>query len=177
MKKTLIFLSILAILACHKKTTEPAVAPKPLPEKPFPTAEAAQIPKKEQLDPRGRVLASIKKTACFGECPVWSATIWSDGHAEFLGEKWAKRQGKFSAIVKQNWLKELLANAESSGFFALAPYYPTTHTEITDLPTTFIFVESKGRFHQIENHFDAPLALRNFEILFEKKLEELDWKP
>ena len=176
MKKTLILLSILAISACHKRTTEPAVAPKPLPEKTFPTTEAAPLPKTGQLDPRTRIIASIKKTACFGQCPVWSATVWSDGRAEFLGEKWAKRQGKFSATVKKNWLKELLETAESSGYFALAPYYPTGHAEIPDLPTTFIFVESKGQMHQIEDHFDAPVALHNFEIYFEEKLELLDWK-
>lgn len=133
------------------------------------------MPKAEQADPRTRILASIKKTACFGHCPVFSATIWSDGRAEYFGEKWAVRDGKFTATLKKTWLKTLLETAESSGYFAFAPYYPIQHTEIADLPTTFVFIESKGRFHQVENHFDAPPALRNFEKYFEEKLEELEW--
>lgn len=175
MKKTVLMLFFLAILACHKRTTEPATSPKTAPDKTLPTTAAEPMPKAEQADPRTRILASIKKTPCFGQCPVFSATVWSDGKVEYVGEKWATRTGHFTATAKKNWLKTLLETAESSGYFAFSPYYPVQLMEIADLPTTFVFIESKGRFHQVENHFDAPLALLNFEKYFEEKLEELEW--
>ena len=176
MKKTMLFCAILAFSACHKKMTEPPVGQKNLPQTTAQPPVTAIDQKPEPADLRARVLASIKKTGCFGRCPVWSATVWSDGHAEYFGEKWARRDGHFTATLKKNWLKSLLETAESSGYFAFAPYYPIGHEEIPDLPTTFVFIESKGRFQQIEDHFDSPVALRNFESSFEEKLEELDWK-
>ncbi len=174
MKKALFLLVSLSAVACHKKISQPPTAPPPVVEAPKPSVPA-EVPTPPAST--ARVIASLKKTGCFGQCPVFSATIWSDGRAEYLGEKWARRDGRFTATAKKAWLKNLLETAESVGYFGLAARYPISGADIPDLPVTTVFIESKGHFRQVEDHFDSPLSLRGFEKFFEEKLEEIDWQP
>jgi Domain of unknown function (DUF6438) len=156
---------------CHRKMVSPVISA------PLVVVSPPEIREPAQIDNRLRCIASLKKTACFGQCPVFEAKIFSDGHAEYFGEKFAPRLGHFSANLKKNWLFDFMKAAESYSFFSLAKYYPISQQKISDLPVTFTFVEHRSHFLATENHFDAPLALREFEKYFEIQLETLEWSP
>jgi hypothetical protein len=170
-KLALPFLVLFAI-GCHRKMAQPPVVITPPIEKLPPENQPPS-----QADSRVRCIVSFQKTACFGQCPVFEAKIFSDGRAEYFGEKYAPHIGHFSAKLTKNWLADFMKTAQNYAFFDLESYYPTSHQKIPDLPMTVTFVEFEGKKWRIEDHFDAPLALRDFEKKVETQIEALDWSP
>ena len=69
-----------------------------------------------------------------------------------------------------------MEKAESFGYFSLENYYPISHQKISDLPSTFTYVRYGEKLKKIENLYDAPNSLRDFEKYFEVEIESLNWK-
>ncbi len=123
------------------------------------------------------VVASLRRTACFGACPVFSVEIWSDGQARWQGERHVARLGAHSARVSSAWIAGLLKAGDRAGYFELASQYPRNGQLVPDLPLTITMLRRGNREHRVTNNADAPLALLRFERYFLEKLETLRWKP
>ncbi len=121
-------------------------------------------------------IASIKKTPCFGRCPVYEATLYSDNRLVYEGKQYTEREGTFEAKISNEQLKELLKFALAADFFKLSEMYPMEGRPIPDLPSTITYLKIGERENQVNNNHDAPQALRAYEKVFIKLFEELDWK-
>ena len=124
-----------------------------------------------------RLVASLRRTACFGACPVFSVEIWSDGQVRWQGERHVERVGAYSARVSAAWIAELLKAGDRAGYFGLASQYPRNGQLVPDVPLTITMLRRGNREHQVTNNADAPLALLRFERYWLEKLETLRWKP
>lgn len=155
--------------ACHRGA---------VPTSPAPTASpvTASEPAPGKVPPPVYVVASLKKTGCYGNCPVFEAKIFSDGTATYFGEKHTPRTGYFTAKVRPSATNELVKRAESVGFFGLENQYPTDGRRVADFPTTTIHIRTGQKERSVEDHFDAPLSLQGFEQFFLELIEELNWE-
>ena len=84
---------------------------------------------------------SIKKTECFGDCPVYNVTIDEKGNVTYTGKKYVKVNGvqKFQLTEKQlTTLKEKLANNDFSSYKKVYD-----DPNITDLGSTYISQKDK----------------------------------
>lgn len=166
---TALFLLLVLFTSCHKKLTDkPAPILSPVP----PAKTGAEV--FDQTKPQ--LVASLRRTPCFGKCPSFEVKFFSSGLAEFRGKANVPRIGHFQATMKTEWLADFLKEAESRGFFQFEDLYPPNRQKIADLPITLTSISFGGRTKSIENRFDSPVSLREFERYFEQKMEQLDWK-
>ncbi len=157
--------------ACTKKANPEKIEIPPPVEITKPTIPAVEKPTNLEKT----VVASLKKTPCFGTCPVFEFELLGSGEAIFIGKKQVGRIGKYRATVPKNWLSDLVKNAEAAGFFNFSTNYPTNGRKIADFPVTITFLRTAKTERRIENNFDAPLGLQNFEAFFLEKIEMLEW--
>ncbi len=127
-------------------------------------------------DDKRRLVASLRRTPCFGSCPVFSVEVWSDGRVNWQGESHVARIGSFSTQVSAEWIAELLREGERAGFFELAAQYPNGSL-VPDLPQTILMLRRGKKSYRVIDNADSPLALQRFERYWQEKIENLNWRP
>lgn len=128
------------------------------------------------LIPEDYLVASLKKTECYGHCPTFTFKIFANGKAIYKGEKYVDWFGNFVANVDEATLERIKAKGESLGISQLEETYPTNHFFIQDLPMTFISFHNGLKAKLIRNNYDAPKALLGYEKFLEEIIQELEWK-
>ena len=114
-------------------------------------------------------LIQLRRTSCFGTCPVYSVSIDATGQVIYVGEKFVRVVGRHTARIEPSIVAKLLAHAESARFFDLRDAYREienadgSRTSVSDQPTTFVSVAANGRNKTIEDYIGAPEALKEFE--------------
>jgi hypothetical protein len=81
---------------------------------------------------------TIKRGGCFGECPIYSATLHVDGTASYNGERFVEHIGSFSGKVYLGDFAQLLMFVERLGFMKLTDRYsaPWTDDETVNVTVT-----------------------------------------
>lgn len=114
---------------------------------------------------------TMRKSPCFGDCPVYEVTIDKDGNVVFNGKDYTLFKGKEEFKLTDKEFNTLKSKIESSNFNKLKDKYD--NPRITDLPSTF--VRHNGKEVQIRIWKDVPANLSDVHeyvegILLEKKL-------
>src|SRR5438067_949141 len=68
-------------------------------------------------------LITIKREACFGSCPVYSAEIHNDGTVVYVGEENVKVKGEQRHKISGDRVKELIMAFERIKYFSLKDKY------------------------------------------------------
>ncbi len=122
------------------------------------------------------VQVSLRKTACYGKCPVYELKIYSNGKATYTGKANVERLGNYEALFTAEKMLQLEARAAAINYFDLSENYPSSKIGIPDLPNTISYLKIGEREKQIFNNHDAPAALLEFEQFVESLVETLAWK-
>ena len=80
----------------------------------FSTYPSFMPQKKSDLE----ALITIKREACFGSCPVYSAQIYSDGTVVYVGEENVKVKGEQRHKISEDRVKELIRAFERIKYFS-----------------------------------------------------------
>ena len=128
------------------------------------------------LVPKDYMIASLKKTECYGHCAVFEFKVFWDGKATLKGEKYIDKIGEFIAEVDTATLKRIKEQGEVLKIIHMQNTYPTNNFFIQDLPMTFISFHNGYRAKLIRNNYDAPKALLEYEQFLEKVIQQLNWK-
>jgi len=136
---------------------------------PTPTAVPTAT-QSEQVGPQ--VVASIERTACFGQCPIYRATFYDNGEVRYVGRRFVEMIGTFTTLVSAEELAEIDAFAEKIGYHSFKDAYPTP---ITDFPTCITSHRKGDRVKTILNGEHAPPDLIGFERLLDSLLKDRDW--
>ena len=118
-------------------------------------------------------IISLTKTPCFGQCPAYKFEVFKDGSATYTGEYFVDMIGKWTTKIDPQKLDSLLQAFETSNFFEFKERY---YTEVTDLPTTYLFFNDGERSKKIMDYYGAPSALKALESKIEQFITELSWK-
>ncbi|MDX1943131.1 MAG: DUF6438 domain-containing protein [Saprospiraceae bacterium] len=121
------------------------------------------------------LVIALKRTSCYGKCPVFEANVFSDGKAIYKGMNHVEMIGIYEALADTSWRSKILEKALSIQYLILADSYPIDGQAIANLPTTSTAIFINGKSKSIQNNFDAPKALIEFEAFLEKALSELNW--
>ncbi|MBK8558236.1 MAG: hypothetical protein IPL65_22010 [Lewinellaceae bacterium] len=130
-----------------------------------------------QPEPQPYLIASLARTACFGNCPAFQTWIYSDGTVLWCGEEHVDRMGEYKAIAPHEWLAELQQTIEASGIWKMAEQYPSNGVLLPDVPLTVLYYNTEKKERRIVDNADAPLNLLRLEQYFEAKMETLNWEP
>ena len=119
------------------------------------------------------MLFSMKKTDCYGPCPVYEMKIYKNGFVKLIAKEHLDLEGDYYAKLPGSTVKALVSKFNEAGFFEMEDHY----TSITkDLPTTWIYFSNDGRQKRIKDYDGAPESLRDLENELSSLLESEDWK-
>lgn len=188
MKNIIIIFSLLSIsiMACSKKKIEKTSLPKVEKQATVVKKETVQeappvpqnIPKSANI-PTGidaNLVAKIKRTPCFGKCPVFTIELYNNGLARYNGMAFVEKKGNFKAKANTDFLKRIQDKALTIRYLSFENKYPIAPIAIADLPTTTTYIRLGDVGKQIIDNFDAPRELIEFELWLEQEFDKLEWK-
>ena len=121
------------------------------------------------------VLIELKRTACYGSCPVYTIKIDKNGKGLFEGVENVDKIGIFSFKLSQDELMEIEIAFQEVDFFQLKKIYDA---QVSDLPTTYISYNKDVNRKKIMDYYGAPEKLRTLEnnietLVLTKKMKKI----
>ena len=99
---------------------------------------------------------TLERTVCFGTCPHYKLTIFSDGLVSYEGIRYVKKAGKANGHISRAKLNELVKEFTSIDYFSLADSYTpgdkTCPQDWTDMPSANTSLTWRGRTKAV-NHY------------------------
>ncbi len=181
MKNIVLCFVLLSLVACTRKGTkviqeEPTTTISEVNETP-PVVEEPTVEEEEILvEAPPYLVAVIKKTECYGICPVFEVRLFSNGHLTYNGEKDVPMLGRYEAWEEKSFLDGIKTRAYQMGYFGLLDVYPANQKGIEDIPKTITYLNFDEREKTIINNYASPKVLRDFEDFLETKLLQVNWK-
>ena len=102
----------------------------------------------------------MKKSPCFGTCPVYTLKIAKNGKGLFEGEKYTDFIGNYRFKLNKAEIENLHRTFSEIEFFELEDEY---YEHVMDLPTTWLTYQNEGRKKKIKDYYGAPQELRELE--------------
>lgn len=127
-------------------------------------------------DEDAEVAVTLERTACFGACPVYEVTIYTDGTVVFEGERFVEAEGRQTTIIEPEVVQQLVEGFEEAGYFEWDDEY--TEMTVSDLPTIITSVTRDGVTKQITRYAgdsNAPVALPYLEAWIDLAAYTSQW--
>lgn len=127
------------------------------------------LPEKEEV-----MRIQLRKDACFGECPVFTLTIYSTGRATYAGEHYTPLLGLHETQLADDRYKSLVAAFADANLFDLPSLYKS---EIPDLPVVMLrYVDERGEMKEIMGRENRPEVVMELEGMLDAFIDEASWK-
>ncbi|MBL4753990.1 MAG: hypothetical protein JKY52_10415 [Flavobacteriales bacterium] len=176
--------SLLVILAACKTTQQQAAIETP--EKEVTGAIPVKLVAPVKIDLSGLQLdtaakaavvedslfVSIKRTPCYGKCPVYSADIYNSGYVVYNGRRFVKKEGVHLSRLSDDNMNSVKQMIDSVKYFDFENEYDRA---VTDFATTYTTVNLNGKNKTVMNRVGGPEALIQFERHIDQILEGLSW--
>ncbi len=143
-------------MACRKKAARPA--------------DSTAI---DQAHPPDQVagatpIATLERTGCYGECPVYRLTVSNDGSVVYVGTRWVKVLGRQQYKLTEAQLSELQTAFERANFMQLRDYDRVENTDDDWAHVSY----RRGNIVKHVRHYhgdnSAPAALSTLEDEFDR---------
>jgi hypothetical protein len=124
-------------------------------------------PHPPDLAPGTTLLATLERTGCYGECPVYRLTVSTDGSVVYVGTRWVKVTGRHEFKLTPAQVTELESAFERANFMSLHDY---DHVESTDDDWAHLSLQRGGRIKRVRHYHgdnSAPAALSALEDEFD----------
>lgn len=102
----------------------------------------------------------MNKGACFGRCPVFALTIYSNGVASYRGERYTDRMGLYLKRLPKSEFQALLAAFKKADLWQYADVY---RSQYPDLPAVSITYHEAERSKSILGKETRPEAVIELE--------------
>jgi hypothetical protein len=117
---------------------------------------------------------SLQKTACYGTCPIFVMDIYSNCKVILEAEKFVNvGEGTFKSKLTRGQMDTLKQKFEKSEFFEFEESYSSN---VTDLPTTFLYYNNGSQDMKIEMYGDRPAKLEGLDAYLMELMGNLKWK-
>jgi hypothetical protein len=144
-------LALVATANCDKKKAAPA------------DSISIDQPHPPDLMAGTTLLATLERTGCYGECPVYRVTVSTDGSVVYVGTRWVKVLGRQEYKLSAAQVSDIVSAFERANFATLRDY---DHVESTDDDWAHVSFLWGGRLKRVRHyHGDnaAPPALSALE--------------
>lgn len=99
---------------------------------------------------------TMKRTGCYGTCPIYTLNIQPNGKVSFDGEGFTKVMGKAESSLDEEKIKQIIAEIDKADFYSLKDFYTEDSgncpLSATDNPTVTLFVKLKGKEKTITHY-------------------------
>jgi hypothetical protein len=115
---------------------------------------------------------SLRRTACFGRCPIYEVSFSRTGEATYYGERWAKMIGHYRATIDSTAFEDLVQHVAGRGFFGFDTAYVMP---ATDQPTTYLCVR-RTETRCVRRYGQAgPRDLDGMEAAVDRLVRRVAW--
>jgi len=114
----------------------------------------------------------MSKGACFGECPVYTLTIYNTGLMKFNGVIHTKMDGKHERNLDEESYKALIKLFDKINLWKYDDVYDM---DIVDLPTTSISYAKKNKIKTIKGKMGRPVEILELENYLESLIYQAGW--
>lgn len=128
---------------------------------------------KGMIVPPAGQLVSLKRTPCFGRCPIYRVTIMENGELVYEGKRFVEKLGTYSGLITGQDVENIIKKINEVGYFKMEEAYDVP---IADFPTCVTSVNLDGKSKSIMNKQGAPPELKAFELYIDSLLEGLELK-
>lgn len=100
-------------------------------------------------------LATLTRLPCFGTCPSYSLTIFSDGTVTYEGRRFVAVEGRATAHIDGAAVQRLIEAFQTADYFDFQSAYlsgPVCDQHLSDLPTTKTSFHFEGRHQQVTHY-------------------------
>jgi hypothetical protein len=118
-------------------------------------------------------LVSLKRTPCFGRCPMYRVTIMDNGELVYEGKRFVEKIGTYSGLITGQDVENIIKKINEVKYFEMEDAYDVP---IADFPTCVTTVNLDGKSKSIMNKQGAPGELKQFELYIDSLLEGLELK-
>lgn len=142
------------------------------------STSVSQTPTEAETPLRPGVLASLRRTACYGWCPSYELTIYEDGRVEYDGRDYVKTKGKVSSKVDAAKLEAVREAFRSAQFFSLGNYKYDPKKDPTDGPSAVLYYAEAGRAKVVDHYGGsgrAPASVGTLEDAIDSLLDVEQW--
>jgi uncharacterized protein DUF6438 len=118
---------------------------------------------------------TLRRGPCFGTCPMYEVRLAADGTAEWVGERFVDRLGRYQGQVDINDYTRLARFIHGVGFFGWEPEYLAN---VTDLPDYFLTVAAGDQIKTVrQNGIDEPADFWVIAAVIDGLARAIDWTP
>lgn len=148
-------LALLCLAACQKKKAPADTLSVDQPHPPDAVAGAMPV-------------ATLERTGCYGECPVYRLTVNSDGTVVYVGMRWVKVLGRQVFKISETQLTELQQAFERANFAQLRDYDRVESTDDDWAHLSLRRGSSVKRVRHYHGDNSAPATLGALEDEFDR---------
>lgn len=112
----------------------------------------------------------LERHACFGDCPIYKATVNGKGEVIWEGEEHVKTKGKQTSFIPLEKVKRLLAFLKAIQFDSLKERY--TGVSASEERESVVVVSVAGKSKTIV-HYDTDLQAPQKLTILENKIDEV----
>lgn len=117
------------------------------------------------------MLASIQRTACYGQCPMYKATFMDNGEVKYVGKRFVDKLGTYSGLISEEQILEMKRMIKEYDYFSLDSLYPTP---ISDFPSCITEARLNGISKKIVDRRNPPENLKSFERYLDGVLKTVE---
>lgn len=169
-----LFIAIISfgtLTAC--KSSKDAAQGEPTDPKATATTDIADTPAPSDSPAAEKTLfASIQRTPCFGSCPTYTMTIYSDGSVNYHGTRAVDLIGDYTTQITQKQMDAMVATAQQIGFMQLDDRYDAA---VSDLPSATTTMVIDGVEKSVYRRYNYPQSLLSLEVLFDNLIKSENW--
>jgi len=132
----------------------------------FPACKSA----KEQSVPN---TIELRRTGCYGTCPIYKFTLDSEGNGKFEGERFTEKLGSWEKRFDEVELRPLWELVKGEDWSQYADEYPSN---VSDLPATVLSIQMKKKVKTIYIEGEHPKALDDVSAILIKLAESPGWE-
>ena len=113
-------------------------------------------------------IATLERTGCYGECPVYRLTVSSDGSVVYVGTRWVKVLGRQQYKLTDAQLSELQSAFEHATFMQMRDYDRVENTDDDWAHVSYRRGSIVKRVRHYHGDNSAPAALSALEDEFDR---------
>jgi len=114
------------------------------------------------------LLASIERTACYGQCPMYKATFLDNGEVVYVGKRFVEKIGTYRTLLSEEEVRSIEKKIAETNYFSLDSLYPTP---ISDFPSCITEAILNGKRKKVIDKRNPPENLKAFEKFLDSLLE------
>lgn len=139
------------------------------------TEGSSQIGQKtdaEQKQDEKTIFATIHRGACFGNCPTYEMTIYTDRSVDYHGIRAVDLIGEYTSTISQKEYDHFIDVANEIEYMSLEDVYDGP---ITDIPGTRTSIVINGVRKEVYRRYEYPKRILLFEELFDNVMKSAEW--